>query len=137
MGDRKISIRTSVLEEKATACNMLCCYADELKDGFYPYVEQARPRPAPGARRPGAAASNRRAGSLHAAGAVPGRAWARSPSAEPNRFLLRVAATAAASARGGAGFPHLRREALHSRGRCRVFKLLSIFVFEAMPNMGC
>jgi len=47
MGDRKISIRTSVLEEKATACNMLCCYADELKDGFYPYVEQARPRPAP------------------------------------------------------------------------------------------
>ncbi len=39
MGDRKISIRTSVLEEKATACNMLCCYADELKDGFYPYVE--------------------------------------------------------------------------------------------------
>ncbi len=40
MGDRKISIRTSVLEEKATACNMLCCYADELKDGFYPYVEQ-------------------------------------------------------------------------------------------------
>lgn len=42
MGDRKISIRTSVLEEKATACNMLCCYADELKDGFYPYVEQVR-----------------------------------------------------------------------------------------------
>ena len=42
LGDRKISIRTSVLEEKATACNMLCCYADELKDGFYPWVEQAR-----------------------------------------------------------------------------------------------
>ena len=42
MGDRKISIRTSVLEEKATACNMLCCYADELKEGFYPYVEQVR-----------------------------------------------------------------------------------------------
>ena len=40
MGDRKISIRTTVLEEKATACNMLCCYADELKEGFYPYVEQ-------------------------------------------------------------------------------------------------
>jgi len=33
-------VRTSVLEEKATACNMLCCYADELKEGFYPYVEQ-------------------------------------------------------------------------------------------------
>ena len=44
LGDRKISIRTSVLEEKATACNMLCCYADELKDGFYPWVEQARQR---------------------------------------------------------------------------------------------
>ena len=41
MGERKISIRTSVLEEKATACNMLSCYADELKAGFYPYVEQA------------------------------------------------------------------------------------------------
>lgn len=40
LGDRKISIRTSVLEEKATACNMLCCYADELKDGFYPYVQE-------------------------------------------------------------------------------------------------
>lgn len=40
-GDRKISIRTSVLEEKATACNMLCCYADELEVGFFPYVEQA------------------------------------------------------------------------------------------------
>jgi hypothetical protein len=46
LGDRKISIRTSVLEEKATACNMLCCYADELKDGFYPWVEQARAWPA-------------------------------------------------------------------------------------------
>ena len=22
------------------ACNMICCYADELKEGFYPYVEQ-------------------------------------------------------------------------------------------------
>lgn len=40
LGDRKLSVRTSVLEEKATACNMLCCYADELKEGFYPYVEQ-------------------------------------------------------------------------------------------------
>lgn len=32
--------RTSTLEEKATACNMLCCYADELKDGFFPYVQK-------------------------------------------------------------------------------------------------
>jgi hypothetical protein len=29
-----------VLEEKATACNMLCCYADELKEGFYPWIDQ-------------------------------------------------------------------------------------------------
>ncbi|KAL6755245.1 armadillo-type protein [Haematococcus lacustris] len=39
MGDKMVSIRTSSLEEKATACNMLCCYADELKDGFFPYVK--------------------------------------------------------------------------------------------------
>ena len=43
LGDRKLSVRTSVLEEKATACTMLCCYADELKEGFYPYVEQVTP----------------------------------------------------------------------------------------------
>ena len=24
----------------SAACNMICCYADELKEGFYPYVEQ-------------------------------------------------------------------------------------------------
>lgn len=40
VGDRKVSIRTSLLEEKATACNMLCCYVDELKEGFYPYVPE-------------------------------------------------------------------------------------------------
>ena len=28
------------MEEKATACNMICCYADELKEGFFPYVQQ-------------------------------------------------------------------------------------------------
>eukprot|EP00976_Prorocentrum_cordatum_P110121 1195140-Prorocentrum_minimum.AAC.3 len=39
LGDKRISIRTSVLEEKATACYMLYCYAEELKEGFYPYVE--------------------------------------------------------------------------------------------------
>ena len=38
VGDKRISIRTSALEEKATACNMLCCYVDELKEGFYDYV---------------------------------------------------------------------------------------------------
>ena len=36
--------RTSSLEEKATACNMLCCYADELKEGFMPYVKPVRAR---------------------------------------------------------------------------------------------
>ena len=35
LGDKRIGIKTSVLEEKATACNMLCCYADELKEGFF------------------------------------------------------------------------------------------------------
>ncbi|KAG0582851.1 hypothetical protein M758_3G093200 [Ceratodon purpureus] len=43
IGDKKIGIRTSVLEEKATACNMLCCYADELKEGFYPWIDQVAP----------------------------------------------------------------------------------------------
>ncbi|MCD7465041.1 hypothetical protein HAX54_000434 [Datura stramonium] len=40
LGDKRIRIKTSVLEEKATACNMLCCYVDELKEGFYPWIDQ-------------------------------------------------------------------------------------------------
>ncbi|KAG8062221.1 hypothetical protein GUJ93_ZPchr0003g18203 [Zizania palustris] len=40
LGDKRIGIRTSLLEEKATACNMLCCYADELKEGFFPWIDQ-------------------------------------------------------------------------------------------------
>ena len=40
VGDKRVSIRTAALEEKATACNMLCCYVDELKDGILPYLEQ-------------------------------------------------------------------------------------------------
>ncbi|KAH9315236.1 hypothetical protein KI387_023863 [Taxus chinensis] len=40
IGDKRIGIRTSVLEEKATACNMLCCYVEELKEGFYPWVDR-------------------------------------------------------------------------------------------------
>lgn len=40
LGDKTVCIRTSTLEEKATACNMLCCYMDELKQGFLPYVKQ-------------------------------------------------------------------------------------------------
>ncbi|CAI9302455.1 unnamed protein product [Lactuca saligna] len=34
LGDKIIGIKTSVLHEKATTCNMLCCYADELKEVF-------------------------------------------------------------------------------------------------------
>lgn len=40
LGDKRIGIKTSVLEEKATACHMLCCYADELKEGFFPWIDQ-------------------------------------------------------------------------------------------------
>ncbi|XLS55041.1 hypothetical protein HN51_004796, partial [Arachis hypogaea] len=40
LGDKRIGIKTSVLEEKATTCNMLCCYADELKEGFFPWIDQ-------------------------------------------------------------------------------------------------
>ncbi|KAE8678828.1 Detected protein of confused Function [Hibiscus syriacus] len=43
LGDKRIVIKTSVLEEKATACNMLCCYADELKEGFFPWIDQVAP----------------------------------------------------------------------------------------------
>lgn len=43
LGDKRIAIKTSVLEEKATACNMLCCYADELKEGFYPWIDLVAP----------------------------------------------------------------------------------------------
>jgi len=38
--DKRIGIRTSTLEEKATACNMILCYVAELKEGFFPYVDQ-------------------------------------------------------------------------------------------------
>jgi hypothetical protein len=39
LNNKRISIQTSVLEEKATACNMICCYITELKDGFLPYID--------------------------------------------------------------------------------------------------
>jgi len=39
IGDKRIGINTSVMEEKATACNMLYQYATGLKGGFFPYVE--------------------------------------------------------------------------------------------------
>lgn len=37
---KRVSLHTSALEEKSTACSMLCCFAYELKEGFCPYVEQ-------------------------------------------------------------------------------------------------
>ena len=40
IGDRKICIRTSTLEEKSTACSMLCCYVEELQEGFFPYIDE-------------------------------------------------------------------------------------------------
>jgi importin-5 len=35
---QQVGIKTSVLEEKCTAYEMLCCYAQELKGDFFPYV---------------------------------------------------------------------------------------------------
>lgn len=40
VGNKRISLHTSVLEEKANACTMLCCYSYELREGFYQYVEE-------------------------------------------------------------------------------------------------
>ena len=35
---QQVGIKTSVLEEKCTAYEMLCCYTQELKGAFFPYV---------------------------------------------------------------------------------------------------
>ncbi|GKD30002.1 hypothetical protein Tco_1240780 [Tanacetum coccineum] len=43
LGDKRIGITTSVLREKTTACNILCFYADELKEGFFPWIDQVAP----------------------------------------------------------------------------------------------
>ena len=40
LGDKVLSIRTSVLEEKAMACQMLCCYVEELGEGMLSYLEE-------------------------------------------------------------------------------------------------
>ena len=41
LGDQQtFGIKTAGLEEKATACQMLVCYARELKQGFINYVEE-------------------------------------------------------------------------------------------------
>ena len=41
LGDQQtFGIKTTGLEEKATACQMIVCYARELKEGFVDYVEE-------------------------------------------------------------------------------------------------
>eukprot|EP00184_Porphyridium_aerugineum_P000216 CAMPEP_0184696160 /NCGR_PEP_ID=MMETSP0313-20130426/3546_1 /TAXON_ID=2792 /ORGANISM="Porphyridium aerugineum, Strain SAG 1380-2" /LENGTH=1101 /DNA_ID=CAMNT_0027154733 /DNA_START=266 /DNA_END=3571 /DNA_ORIENTATION=- len=40
IGDKRIWIRTSALEDKATAVSMIACFVAELGGGFLPYVEQ-------------------------------------------------------------------------------------------------
>eukprot|EP01117_Protostelium_nocturnum_P017390 TRINITY_DN7083_c0_g1_i2.p1 TRINITY_DN7083_c0_g1~~TRINITY_DN7083_c0_g1_i2.p1 ORF type:complete len:1021 (-),score=279.53 TRINITY_DN7083_c0_g1_i2:1847-4909(-) len=40
LGDKRIGINTSAMEEKATACSMIYCYVNELKEGFFPFVEE-------------------------------------------------------------------------------------------------
>lgn len=40
VNDRCISIRTSVLEDKAMACRMLSCIVADMRESFFPYVEQ-------------------------------------------------------------------------------------------------
>lgn len=37
--DFVLGLRTAGLEDKATACEMLVCYARELKSSFSPYIE--------------------------------------------------------------------------------------------------
>uniref|UniRef100_A0A2C9UWN3 TOG domain-containing protein n=1 Tax=Manihot esculenta TaxID=3983 RepID=A0A2C9UWN3_MANES len=39
--DQKIEINSKVLEEKATACEVLCICADELKEGFDLWIDEA------------------------------------------------------------------------------------------------
>ena len=40
LGDQSFGLRTAGLDEKANACQMLVCYAKELKHAFAEYVEQ-------------------------------------------------------------------------------------------------
>ncbi|KAK4528301.1 hypothetical protein GAYE_SCF54G6238 [Galdieria yellowstonensis] len=40
VGDKRIGIKTSMLEDKATACGMIACFASELRGYFYDYVEE-------------------------------------------------------------------------------------------------
>jgi len=40
VNDKQVGVNTSSLEDKSTACHMLYCYADELEEGFFPYVDE-------------------------------------------------------------------------------------------------
>jgi hypothetical protein len=40
VGDQRVKIHTTALEEKSSACNKLLCFATEMKDGFFPWVEE-------------------------------------------------------------------------------------------------
>jgi len=40
LGGKRVSLKTSILDEKATACSMVCLFAADLKEGFFPYVEE-------------------------------------------------------------------------------------------------
>eukprot|EP01110_Echinostelium_bisporum_P009977 TRINITY_DN3465_c0_g1_i1.p1 TRINITY_DN3465_c0_g1~~TRINITY_DN3465_c0_g1_i1.p1 ORF type:complete len:1087 (+),score=415.45 TRINITY_DN3465_c0_g1_i1:159-3419(+) len=42
LGDKRVGINTTSLEEKANACNMILCYAEELEEGFFPYVDSVQ-----------------------------------------------------------------------------------------------
>ncbi|KAJ4762740.1 ARM repeat superfamily protein [Rhynchospora pubera] len=39
----KLRTKFRLLDEKASACDMLCCYADELKEDFFPWIDKAAP----------------------------------------------------------------------------------------------
>jgi len=41
VGDKKIALHTAALDEKATSCNLIYCYASEMKEGFFPFVEKS------------------------------------------------------------------------------------------------
>lgn len=40
LGNKKLVIKTSMIDEKANACSMISCYADELKELFFPWVQR-------------------------------------------------------------------------------------------------
>jgi len=44
---QNFGIRTAGLEDKASACEMLVCYARELNEGFAPYAEEVIKRIVP------------------------------------------------------------------------------------------